>query len=89
MESFKTLEKRFKPDEIINPEDEHLKEVMIKIRRMFDQHVHISKSCKERIDHWKINWEGHPQAKTPALTDWIAVHIPTKELWDITNRSEK
>ncbi|MFT5294903.1 MAG: DNA primase catalytic core [Colwellia sp.] len=88
LESFKTLGKRFKPDEIINPEDEHLKEVMIKIRRMFDQHGHISKSCKERIDHWKINWEGHPQAKTPALTDWIAVHIPTRELWDFTNKSE-
>lgn len=88
LESFKTSGNIFKPGEIINPEDEYLKDVMIKIRRMFDQHEHISKSCNERIDHWKKNWEEHPQAKMPALTDWVAVHIPTRELWDLTNKSE-
>lgn len=89
LESLKALEKEFKTHEIINPKGEHFKDVMIKISRMFDQHTHISKSCKERMEHWKINWEKHPQVGMPALTDWIAVHIPTRELWESTNnRSE-
>jgi DNA primase catalytic core len=88
LESFKTLDKKFKPDEIINPSDENLKDVIINIRSMFAQHEHVSKSCEQRIDYWMKNWEKHSQARMPALTDWIAVHIPTRELWDHKNRRE-
>jgi len=88
LESFQALEKNFTPADIINPNTDDIKKIKTEFLHMFEHHENNYDGFSKRVEYWGENWDKHCQTGMPALTDWVGVQIPTKELWELENKSK-